>query len=87
MQDGDGAARVPGVPDLVAVVGDGLAQRRHLAARERMKGGGGGDGERARARAPRHRRCGRKVARGATGGGVTRGQLRPLPPPLPAGLA
>lgn len=39
MQDGDGAARVPGVPDLVAAVGDGLAQRRHLAARERMKGG------------------------------------------------
>lgn len=30
MQDGDGAARVPGVPDLVAAVGDGLAQRRTL---------------------------------------------------------
>lgn len=39
MQDSDGAARVPGVPDLVAAVGDGLAQRRHLAARERMKRG------------------------------------------------
>lgn len=44
---------MPGVPDLVAVVGDGLAQRRHLAARERMKGGGGGETASARARARR----------------------------------
>lgn len=51
VQDGPGAPRVPGVPDLVAAVGDGLAQRRHLC-RARGKGGGGGRGARAAAASP-----------------------------------